>query len=288
MRTVYLVILNCNNMNVLPALCESLDVFLKNNTYPIEVRFIDQGSTDGSYEYLENYCEHCIDCINANVKRLKINIGPTKAWNLAIKDICSNYKYYLCLINSDMKVGVDFLAPMIDIMEKVPDCGMVSNTLRDYENIDFVQNAGPNLDDPWHYKMGWHYYRGKDMRPHVAEWGHMGCTLFKSEVFWDIGKFDENFFIYSCDFDFQIRMKLAGWKIWFCPKSYAQHKTFITCNELKKNSIIAEICKKDGDYLHWKWGRNVLDWFNKNTSMDINRNLKDIHGEDYNLNEIYS
>ncbi len=289
MRTVYLIILNCNNMSVIPELCHSLKEALKDNEYPVDIRFIDQGSTDGSYEFLEEFCSLFSNCVSCTVRRLKKNVGTTKGWNIALKDICNSHTNYTCVINSDMKVSKNFLKPMIEIMESNPKCGMVSNTLRDYTNINFVQNYGPDINNPWHYRMGIMPVELFDkVKPFQAEWGHMGCTLFRSEVFEDIGLFDENFFIYSCDFDFQFRMKLAGYEIWFCPQSYAQHKTFVTCNELKKNPVIEELCRKDGEYLHWKWGDKVFEWFNHTSDHDINKNLKTVYGEDFKINEIYS
>lgn len=290
MRTVYLVILNCNNMNVLPALCDSIKESLADSKLRVDIRFIDQGSTDGSYEYLENFCDNFTNCFSCNVKKLNKNVGTTKGWNIALKDINHSFNSYICVINSDMKVGKNFLEPMVKIMEDNPKCGMVSNTLRDYTNIDFMQNGGPDVKNPWHYRMAnfsqeqW----AANLAPSKVEWGHMGCTLFRSEVFENIGLFDENFFIYSCDFDFQFRMKLAGYEIWFCPQSYAQHRTFVTCNELKKNPVISDLCKKDGEYLHWKWGDKVFDWFNKTLDHDIDKNLKAVYGEDIKINEIYS
>lgn len=292
MRTVYLIILNCNNIDVLPALCGSLKESLKDTSLQVEIKFVDQGSTDGSLEYLNNFKKTLSNKnVRVHIKSLSKNVGTTKAWNIALRSIYDIAPYYVCLINSDMRVGKDFLLPMIKIMEDNPKCGMVSNTLRDYTDITFIQNYGPNLHEPWHYIMlregGMMYLPAEMKQSRKVEWGHMGCTLFKSEVFDNIGLFDENMFIYSSDFDIQFRLKLAGYEVWFCPESYAQHKTFVTCTELKKNPIIEEICKKDGEYLHWKWGNKVIEWFNKSKeAYDINKNLKAIYGEGFNSNEI--
>lgn len=290
MKTVYLIILNCNNIDVLPALCDSITHSgeYKEN---VMIKFVDQGSTDGSRGYLEDFVNRHRPL--STLLLLDKNIGTTKAWNAAIKDIHRVYMappYYVCLINSDMKVGKNFLSPMVKIMEDNPKCGMVSNTLRDYTNIDFMQNGGPDVKNPWHYNMGFLPQDVfKSFSSQKVEWGHMGCTLFRSEVFDNIGLFDENMFIYSSDFDIQFRLKLAGYEIWFCPQSYAQHKTFVTCTELKKNPVIEEICRKDGEYLHWKWGDKVFEWFNKSKeAYDINKNLKAIYGEDFNSNEIHA
>ena len=130
---------------------------------------------------------------------------------------------------------------MMKIFEKSMDTdsrvGMVSNVLKDYNNKVFVQNDGGDINNPFHYRMGWPY---KDFEPHEKNtpiyWGHLGCTIFDMRVFREIGLFDENFFIYSSDFDIQIRLKMAGFYIWHCPDSTAYHKTFHTCNEIKKKS----------------------------------------------------
>ena len=281
--SVYLVILNCNNNGVLPALCKSL-IESDIDSFYHRIVFVDQGSTDGSLEYLKDFCDRFQE--TTRLVELNKNIGTTKAWNLALQQILYGIEIpkYICLINSDMKVSENFLAPMIKVMEDNPKCGMVSNTLRDYNDINYMQNGGPDINNPWHYRMGFvnQKHFAMNLAPEKAEWGHMGCTLFRSELFKKIGLFDENMFIYSSDFDIQFRLKLAGYEIWFCPKSYAQHKTFVTCNEVKKNPVIEEICKKDGDYLKWKWGEKVIEWFNTSKeAYDINKNLKAIYGENF-------
>lgn len=257
MNPAYLVILNCNNEDVIKPLCESL---VKYNDYPAYLIFVDNGSyKDNSREYLKSICNNPYN----HYIELPENVGTTKGWNVGIKYINERFPEakYIALINSDMTVDKPYLKAMVDIFENQKNVGMVSNQLREPNNPNFIQNDGPNVKEPFHFRMG----MLPDFKPYVqakqVQWGHMGFTLFDNQVFKDIGLFDEQFFIYSSDFDIQIRLKMAGYNIWHCPESVAYHKTFHTCNQLKQDDKIKALCQEDGNKFHAKWSKDIMNKF---------------------------
>lgn len=260
MKDVFFVILNLNNLDVIKPLYESL---IKHDDYPKNLVFIDNGShQDLSREYLRGICENNI--YNHYIE-LPDNVGASRGFNIGIEYIRKNFPNagYIGFINSDITVEDGWLKPMINVFEaNINNPGMASNQLRDPGSKMFIQNDGPNLERNLHYRMG---IEGKTIFPYrentQVEYGHMGCTLFKKEVFDRIGLFDENMFVYSSDFDIQVRLKLAGYSIWHCPRSIAYHKTFHTCNQIKSDPEIQERCENDGLYFFNKYTPDILDNF---------------------------
>ena len=56
-----------------------------------------------------------------------------------------------------------------------------------------------------------------------TDWFTGCCVLIKSEVFNDIGYFDERFFAYYEDIDFSIRLKSKGYPVAMMNDSYLKH-----------------------------------------------------------------
>ena len=254
---VGIVILNHNNEDVIKPLYESL---IKYNDYPAYMVFVDNGShKDNSREYLKSICNtpynHYIELTN--------NLGTTKGWNIGIKHINEYFPVvkYIALINSDMTVDKPYLGAMINIFENNKNVGMVSNQLREPGNPNFIQNDGPSIKDPFHFRMGMIPEFKPYTQPKQVQWGHMGFTVFDNQVFKDIGLFDEQFFVYSSDFDIQIRLKMAGYNIWHCPHSIAYHRTFHTCKQITQDKAIKALCEEDGNKFNTKWSKDILSKF---------------------------
>lgn len=264
------IILNLNNFDVIQDLIKSIE---KNTQDNYNFVFVDQGSTDGSLDYLKEIVERDS---NHQLIQLPYNVGTTQGWNIAIRYIRQFNPQYYCFINSDMTVEENWLPPLINCMERHPKCGIVSNRLCDPGNKKFIQNDGADVKNPCHYKMGFNTDFEFKAFTDLSEWVHMGCTLIRAEVFNEIGLFDENFFIYSSDFDFQYRAKWAGFELYHCPDSVAYHKTFHTCTELRKNKKVLDIMQNDGKIFNDKYGCNMHAWF-KSEKTAINRYLYDLY-----------
>ncbi len=269
---VCLIILNHNNEDVIKDLYKSL---IENNDYPAYLIFIDNGSVeDKSLQFLYSICRD--NPYNFLIK-LPINYGTTRGWNVGLRFLRKSNPRYVGFINSDMTVGKKWLSSMIEVLENNPNAGAVSNQLRDPRKRSFIQNDGPDIKNPFHYVMRWDRRR-LNPRAFPCEWIHMGCTIFKYEVFKEIGLFDENFFIYSSDFDIQIRTKLAGYELWHCRDSIAYHRTFWTCEKLRKNDDYERLMRLDGKKFNEKWGDSVLEWFRKTVRPTVNlKELEELH-----------
>ena len=77
-----------------------------------------------------------------------------------------------------------------------------------------------------------------------------GASLYRMDMFNEVGLFDEDFFAYYEDSDLNFRMQLAGWKILYNPKAIAYHATGSTGNKIK--GFTAYQTFKNFPLLFWK------------------------------------
>jgi GT2 family glycosyltransferase len=105
---VSILIVNWNGKNLLEDCLKSI----QHQNYPqnqIEIILIDNGSTDGSYEFIREKFPH------VKIIRLKKNYGFPKASNFGIK--AAKCKY-IGLVNNDVILNRNWIAKLVEIMEK--------------------------------------------------------------------------------------------------------------------------------------------------------------------------
>lgn len=178
--------------------------------------------------------------------------GYGKKQNLAARH--TNGKYML-LMNDDVFLSPDAVKRMIEVMN--PKVGMVSNLLR--------------------YPDGTIYHAGKVREKGVRGWAHINlrqteptfkqpvelenccgaCVLVQRKAFYDIKGFDEDFWLYAEDDDFALRMRRAGYQIWFTPHSDGIH---LEHQSTEKTGNIMDMVNQANATFHRKWG----GWLERN------------------------
>lgn len=83
--------------------------------YPMEIMVVDNASSDGSPELVENSFPH------VRLVRNSANLGFARGNNVGIRNSSSRY---LCLVNSDVKVLPDCISRLVDYCEQHPEVGM--------------------------------------------------------------------------------------------------------------------------------------------------------------------
>ncbi len=99
---------------------------------PLELIIVDDGSTDGSYDYIKNN-EKNFTSNNIEVKILHQNHqGQAQAVNLALKYITGEY---LVWFDSDDIPTFNNISKKVEFLENNPDIGIVQNNYQDsYDN----------------------------------------------------------------------------------------------------------------------------------------------------------
>ena len=105
---------------------------LRESTYPNDVYVIDNGSTDGTQQYIkDNYPEVVFH-------QSQENLGFGKANNIGLQYAIDKGYEYVYLLNQDAWVGKDTFSSLIGISNKNPDYGILSpmQMVSKFDNFD--------------------------------------------------------------------------------------------------------------------------------------------------------
>jgi len=188
--------------------------------YTAEVIVVDNGSNDGTYEWLQtiNYKLHIIQ---------NTNNGFAAGNNIGIKKSAGRY---ILLLNPDTKLEPNTLAVMLDFMETCPEVGISGcKLIKPDGKLDLAcRRRFPN---PWNSfrrlflnnNQNYNYTdidEDKEMEVDSIVGAFMLVRRSAMEKF---GLLDESFFMYGEDLDWCWRCKEAGFKVWYYPKAFITH-----------------------------------------------------------------
>jgi GT2 family glycosyltransferase len=195
---------------------------------PMEVIVVDNDSSDGSPEAVENQFPH------VRLIRSGANLGFARANNLGV---AHSRGRYLAFVNSDVKVLKDCLTTLVDYCDQHPDVGMAGPRIiggdgklqRSCRGFPTVWNMFcramaldamfPRVKICSGYAMK--YWPQENLRPVDIL---TGCFwLVRREALNQVGMLDESFFMYGEDMDWCKRFWNGGWKLMFVPSAEAIH-----------------------------------------------------------------
>jgi len=192
----------------------------------------DNNSTDDSVSFLKaNYP-------NIHIIVNKQNEGFAKGYNTALKQVQADY---YVLLNSDVEVTPNWIEPIINLMDSNPQIGACQPKILDYNNrnqFEYAGAAGGFID-----KYGYPFCRGrifnnleedKHQYDDIKEvfWATGACMFVRSEAFWKVGGFDDDYFAHMEEIDVCWRMKNIGYQVFVNPQSFIYHVGGGTLNKL--------------------------------------------------------
>lgn len=215
-----IVILNWNGKEFLK---RYIPFVIKYNSPDTEIIVADNASTDDSVSFLERTFPA------VRIIKNSVNGGFAEGYNTALKQI--NADYYI-LLNSDVEVTENWVAPVLALLDKNPDAGAVQPKIKSYTSPSFFEYAGAAggfID-----RYGYPFCRGrmfdsieKDEGQYNKEseifWATGACLFIRSSVFHEMGGFDVDLFSHQEEIDLCWRMKLCGYKVLYCPNSEVLH-----------------------------------------------------------------
>ncbi|MBE5892035.1 MAG: glycosyltransferase family 2 protein [Lachnospiraceae bacterium] len=218
MREITVVIPNYNGMKYLPECLQALSN-QESGTPDFAVLVVDNGSTDGSVEFLREYEENANDKIKSIL--LSENTGFCHAVNVGIE---AAQTPYVLLLNNDTKPEPGFVKHLYKAIQKDEKIFSVSACMLMWDKPELLDDAGDR-----YCALGWAYARGKG-KPAAAYDRAVqvfsacgGAVIYRKSVFDKIGLFDEAHFMYLEDLDVGYRARIHGYQNWYEPEAKVLH-----------------------------------------------------------------
>lgn len=218
------VLVNHNACALLKQALNSLTTACKNIDYEIIVS--DNASTDKSLEMVAT------DFPDAKVVANEAYTGIAKANNKALQ-LCTGE--YVLLVNADTISGKDSLEKMIAFMDEHKEAGGLSVRMLNPQGR-FLPESIHGLNNTWGAFLkfiGFAKFLSKtrlydrNRKDWVEEFQiseidilSSDCMFIRKSALNEIGLFDERFFMFGHNIDLSYRMRVAGFKNFYFPKTY--------------------------------------------------------------------
>lgn len=236
---ISIIILNWNGKHHLK---DCLDSVLSQTYSNHEVIVVDNGSTDGSQEYIRNnYPEVILLCLDKNY-------GFCKGNNEGIRIAKGEY---IVLLNNDTAVEKDWLWNLYNCMISEPDLGFCASKIVSYHNNDLVDAAGDGFSICGAgFKRGYLEEASRYIKDELVFGACAGAAMYKKQMLDDIGLLDEDFFVAYEDSDLSFRAQLAGYKCKFASDAIVYHKINSTLGKLSNFYVFYG--HRNAEYVYFK------------------------------------
>ena len=161
------------------------------------------------------------------------NEGFSKANNQGIRYSIKNGFDFVLLLNNDTLIKNDLIDSLVQ-QSSTLNQKIIQPLILNYDGSK-IWNAGGKINN--FFGTFETLKKGKNFKSNrnLTEWFTGCCVLIKSEVFSEIGYFDERFFAYYEDVDFSIRLKKMGYSIALMTDSYLQHYESASSKSINKS-----------------------------------------------------
>jgi N-acetylglucosaminyl-diphospho-decaprenol L-rhamnosyltransferase len=180
-----------------------------------EVIVVDNCSSDGSAEMVEG------EFPQVRLIRNDENEGFARANNRGIDASTGDF---VLLLNSDAVAGPETIAGLTQFMESHPDAGACGPRLVKPGGSSQAFSYGSDPSLPYLFARALnrtvrgrflHDWGGGEVKE--VGWVSGACLMARKRAIDDVGLLDEKMFMYFEDNDWCLRMRGAGWKVYFVP-----------------------------------------------------------------------
>lgn len=214
-----IVILSWNNLRLIdfclaPVLAQSVP--------PLEIIWVDNGSQDGSVEYLRSHYP------KVRIIAEETNWGFAKGNNIGIaKALANSNCRFVAVVNTDARLEPDWAEKILIWAHDHPDAACLQGAVYADEGLTTLDSVGIRLNlaaVPIQDGQGSQVMPSEPIRVFGV---HGAAALYKREFLetqpFGHQCFDEDFFMYLEDVDLSLRSLIMGKENWMVPSAKAYH-----------------------------------------------------------------
>jgi GT2 family glycosyltransferase len=218
---ISVIVLNWNGRKFLP---ECLDSLAAQTLRDFEVVLIDNGSSDGSPEFIRDHYPW------VKLVALPENVGFAAGNNRGLEAATGEF---LVALNNDTRVEPGFLAELLAVAQAFPKAGMVAAKMLNYFEPGRIDAVALKIGvNGLGYNIGYGEQDAGQYDGNVKAFGPCGgAALYRRSMIDQVGFFDPDFFAYYEDFDLAWRGRLAGWDCACAPRAVVYHVHSATSGE---------------------------------------------------------
>lgn len=186
-----------------------------------------------------NYEIIIVDCLTENIEeeirkhfpnngKIRVvhfskDVGAAASHNVGA--IISNPKSkYLVFMDDDIIVTKDWLKNLVNTIEKSDKIGVVQAKLLSMRDPSKMDHLGLALDMLGTWFTAYGQDADKFNKPLEIFAASSATMITRRDVYFEVGGFDNTYFIYDDDTDYSWRVRLRGYKILFNPDAVVYHK----------------------------------------------------------------
>jgi len=219
----------------------------------LETWVVDNCSRDGTVEMVQTEFPW------VRLVTLDQNLGYARANNIALRALLeregtSGLPRYVLLLNPDTELTPTALADMVAFLDAHPEAGVVGPKLirgdgsldlacrRSFPTplVSLYRLTGLSRLFPRSRRFGRYNltYLDPDV---VAEVDAVAgaCMMVRGEILRTVGLLDEAFFMYGEDLDWALRIKQAGWKVYYDGRTVVRHYKRASSRQRSVQSLVA-------------------------------------------------
>lgn len=205
--TASVIIINYNGGGILPVIQEGISSIKNQTMSDWELILVDDGSTDGSNEFLSSLAD------GKEVRFVQgAHRGVGSARNLGLEVARGRY---LAFLDNDAIPAKDWLEQVVTFCEAHPECGAGASLVFFADRSGVINSAGSVLNELAHGKgVGSQELYPYCSMPEEVMYATGNGMVIRQEVLDQVGEFDEGFVFYGHDdSDMGIRIRDAGYPI---------------------------------------------------------------------------
>jgi GT2 family glycosyltransferase len=192
-------------------------------SYNAEIMVADNGSTDGSVEFLQEKFP------KVRLITFSQNYGFAQGYNLAIAQIKNEY---CVLLNSDVQVTENWLLTLENYLNQHPEVSVIQPKIKSYTDnkmFEYAGACGGFID-----RYGYPFCRGRILQELEIDkgqydnitdvfWASGAGLMIRTADYLEVGGLDGRFFAHQEEIDLCWRLKARGKNIVCLPQSVVYH-----------------------------------------------------------------